>query len=165
MMAPTAWRPSGRNPSLQSNPSACIAFTISNATGKLSIVAARCDMGVLLLWAWQPQLEYPFLPLTQNLLRHRHASRYRQGLREDGAYESREMHTERDVEHRDASRRQLQLRLCPERVGHLSLRGAESRIGGRHLGHDHEQWRQDDEHEKRHAGQVARRRLRRCEAA
>src|SRR5579883_2272560 len=70
MMAPTAWRPSGRNPSLQSNPSACIAFTISNATGKLSIVAARCDMGVLLLWAWQPQLEYPFLPLTQNLLRH-----------------------------------------------------------------------------------------------
>src|SRR5579883_1062288 len=71
MMAPTAWRPSGRNPSLQSNPSACIAFTISNATGKLSIVAARCDMGVLLLWAWQPQLEYPFLPLTQNLLRHR----------------------------------------------------------------------------------------------
>src|SRR5579883_2946688 len=80
MMAPTAWRPSGRNPSLQSNPSACIAFTISNATGKLSIVAARCDMGVLLLWAWQPQLEYPFLPLTQNLLRHHSsAGRFRAG--------------------------------------------------------------------------------------
>lgn len=36
---------------------------------KFSIVA-MCDMGVLLLVGFaQPQLEYPFLPLTQNLLR------------------------------------------------------------------------------------------------
>ena len=41
-------RPSGRYPSPRSRPSACICFTTSNAIGKLSIVAARCGMGVLL---------------------------------------------------------------------------------------------------------------------
>jgi hypothetical protein len=34
-------------------------------------MARRCGMGVLLLVGFaQPQSEYPFLPLTQNLLHH-----------------------------------------------------------------------------------------------
>lgn len=70
MISATACRLSGRNPSLQSKPSACIAFTIPYATGKLVIVAARCDIGGALLWAWQPQLEYPFLDLAQYPIRH-----------------------------------------------------------------------------------------------
>lgn len=32
-----------------------------HAIGRLVIAAARCDMGVLLFWAWQPQSESPFL--------------------------------------------------------------------------------------------------------
>lgn len=55
----------------QSRPSACIAFTTSNAIAKLVIVAACCDMGVLLCVPGSSQLEYPFLALTQNPLRHR----------------------------------------------------------------------------------------------
>src|SRR3974377_95885 len=70
MISSKACRPRGRKPSPQSRPSACIAFTTSNATGKLVIVAARCDMGVLLCVLGSSQLEYPFLALTQNPLRH-----------------------------------------------------------------------------------------------
>ena len=33
-------------------------------------------MGVLRLWAWQPQVEYPLPRLTQNLLRHPGRSRF-----------------------------------------------------------------------------------------
>src|SRR5271166_6963014 len=47
-----------------------MAFTTSKAAGKLSIVAARCGMGVLLCWVLVDRREYPFTRLTQNLLRY-----------------------------------------------------------------------------------------------
>src|ERR1700756_1261812 len=70
MISSKARRPRGRYPSPQSRPPACIAFTTSNAIGRLVIVAVRCDMGGAPLCAWQPQLEYPLPRPTQNLLRH-----------------------------------------------------------------------------------------------
>src|SRR5712692_4426224 len=61
MMAAIAWRPSGRYPSPHSRPSTCIAFTISNAIGKLVIVAACCDIGVLRCGLLEEATgEYPF---------------------------------------------------------------------------------------------------------
>src|SRR5262245_9237032 len=65
----TACRPSGLNRSINSNPSACIAFTISRPW---ITVAARCDMGDSSCVPGMPQLEeYPFLPLTQKPIRQR----------------------------------------------------------------------------------------------
>jgi hypothetical protein len=46
------------------------------STFALGFAEAICDMGVLLLCAWQPQLEYPFLPLTQKPVRHHARSWY-----------------------------------------------------------------------------------------
>jgi hypothetical protein len=49
-----------------SRPSACIAFTISNAIGRLVIVAACCDIGVLLCAALDSYRGVPlFLPDTE----------------------------------------------------------------------------------------------------
>src|SRR5579872_6971285 len=68
MMLVSAWRASGRYPSPHSRPSACIAFTIANAIGKLVIVAACCDIGVLLCAALDSHRGVPlFVPDTETL--------------------------------------------------------------------------------------------------
>jgi hypothetical protein len=48
---------------------------IANDLSTLGFAEAICDMGVPLLCAWQPQLEYPSLPLTQKPVRHHGRSR------------------------------------------------------------------------------------------
>ncbi len=59
MIPAGAWRPRGRQPSPRFGPPACISFTLSNACGRLPVVAACRGIGGLLLAVVVNHREYP----------------------------------------------------------------------------------------------------------